>query len=95
MGPDAESWKCLVATAGALGTDVVLMEPRMEKESNNLQKDAKTYLDSMRGEDEAVPPYPIPPASRFGSRCDALAHSRSHGIVSDPYRRDHRLVLHR
>lgn len=41
---------CLITTAGALGTDVVLMSPRMEKESNNLQKDAKTYLDSMRGE---------------------------------------------
>jgi hypothetical protein len=41
---------CLITTAGALGTDVVLMSPRMDKESNNLQKDAKTYLDSMRGE---------------------------------------------
>jgi hypothetical protein len=102
--PDSESSHAsfLVVTAGALGTDVVLMALRMEKESNNLQKDAKTYLDSMRGENEAVltgpamHPYPIPSASRLSRLCDPPpAHSRSHGIVSDPYRRNHRLVLHR
>lgn len=83
--PDSESSHAsfLVVTAGALGTDVVLMALRMEKESNNLQKDAKTYLDSMRGENEAVltgpamHPYPIPSASRLSRLCDPPPRSLS------------------
>jgi hypothetical protein len=95
--PDSESSHAsfLVVTAGALGTDVVLMALRMEKESNNLQKDAKTYLDSMRGENEAVltgpamHPYPIPSASRLSRLCDPPpAHSRSPETIALFYTAD-------